>query len=295
MILKLQNLLGYRNSIFGDIFTSVCEKHSNIIQNVADGGAGVGDSAIFYDSILSKFSDTYSIYCYEPLSSNFTVLNRRIDSKHIIAKNIALSDKNELAIFSVPRTIKDNESFRFWEPGTSYCGLLREKPCDIHEFHTEIPTMRLDSEDIVFDFIKLDLQGGEYKALLGLGDRLSKSKLLYIEHRLDIQQINILKLLREYNFSLFFDAMQIGFDPKVNINAHKLNQLGLEIIYISYNPYYFKMKMKEQFFDIAGGYLPRPDIIETLKKHYGMIYAQTDVIAVNNNYSEILSSIDSIK
>lgn len=289
-VLKFQNLLGKQTNVFDDVFNSIVKYDPTFIKTVADCGAGVGDTTLLYESILSRHSDGFHIVSYEPMPVNYKILVERTQGKkNITTKNMAVYKNTGSSLFSVPYTVKDNESFHFWLPGTSYAGFIKEKPNKEHECYFDVPTIKLKDESIIFDFIKLDLQGGEHDALLGLEDNISQSKLLYIEHRLDVDaEKNTIDLLNNYNFSYFFDSMQAGFDHKKNIKSHDLKELGLEIIYISYNPYYFKIKINEAFLDPARNYLPRLDYIHLLKQKYGMIYAQTDIIAIHNEYKDIL-------
>ena len=72
------------------------------------------------------------------------------------------------------------------------------------------------------DFIKLDLQGGEYHALQGMREYISRTKFLWIEYSGDYR---ILKFLKKNNFSLF-DTNYMCLET----NDKELTYLGLQKI-----------------------------------------------------------------
>jgi FkbM family methyltransferase len=116
-----------------------------------DVGANVG----FYSLLASKLVGGGKVFAFEPLPRNLSYLTRHVDlnrASNVDVRALAISDKNAVAKFSVEKT--------------GYMGRLTS------EGEIEVPTATLDSllQDgsiLPPNYIKMDIEGAEYQALLG--------------------------------------------------------------------------------------------------------------------------------
>ncbi len=183
-----------------------------------DGGAGFGETS----KNICKYTNLNGlIYAFEPFQGNHRFF-KNLDSRiKLIDK--ALYNENVVKEFTIPSVVSKKDK---WAEkgmvGYSSLGyieassilkkfLKRIKFKILHLIRNKskinlqtffVDCIKLDNflkEDNI-DFIKLDLQGGEYLALKGMSKYLSKTKFLWIEYSGDYR---ILKFLRENEFILF--------------------------------------------------------------------------------------------
>ena len=258
----------------------------------ADCGAGVGSSAINYASILKehlpKKCNNAQVYCYEPLPENFAMLERRLGNNPIFSlKKVAVSDFTGQSNFHVPSRMKGGDT---WVAGTSYGGSLEEKAFGDN---VVVPTVRLDQEtNGSFDFIKVDLQGGELRALKGLGEKIKDVKLIYSETQLLKDSSEVVDFLQNNGFIVFYDLLQFGFkDPQAYVDVDSLKELGLCVSTLRVpTSDGFPLILWGHFDRAKGPKLNRSGQLEDdVKKFFvkaGLNYLQTDIIAVNvNNFN----------
>ena len=218
MSIKVSNVLS-KNKITDFVqVLKVIEETIGSLNFSIDGGAGSGETA----QNICKFTNLNGlIYAFEPFPGNyrfFSNLDKRI--KHI---DKALYNKNVVKEFTIPSVVSEEDnwakkgmlgysSLGYIEQASLIKKLLRKvkrkiesylKNNSINSLQTFLVNcIKLDSflEVENIDFIKLDLQGGEYLALKGMAKYLSKTKFLWIEYSGDYR---ILELLNRYNFTLF--------------------------------------------------------------------------------------------
>ena len=214
----------------------------------ADVGAGVGTTAVEYHRILEKRLNPgllrrlagerspASITCYEPLPENFAELTRRLGAMpECDLREAAAWNANGTVEFSVPsRRTGDAET---WGAGTSWEGsILPARKRRKHESVT-VRTVRLEDDlPEAPDFVKLDLQGGEMAAIEGLGEMLSRVKLLYVETQL-LKQEPTCQYLADHGFKVLFDQFQ--FAPargQSDFPAQALRDFGIAIDRIFFAP-----------------------------------------------------------
>lgn len=206
------------------------------INTCIDGGAGWGDTS----EIMSRYLDSNgTIYAFEPFANNHKFFKDH-DARINLFK-MALMDYTGSCSFVVPNTVSSESK---WSEkgltGYSSLGHVADIQGKIKHFIKRIlyffnATSQIGKsqkysvectriDDIVtqkdIDFIKLDLQGGEHKALLGMGDLISKCKIMWVEYTGDTK---IVDLLKDTGFVLF-DTNYMTF----NMSNKKLNSIGLE-------------------------------------------------------------------
>ncbi len=261
----------------------------------ADCGAGVGGMSVKYREILreslpSECADAARVYCYEPLPENVAAMTQALgEDPAFVVRPVAVSDRAGEASFSVPTRL-DTDWWQWsagtthqWSAGTSYNGFLSE-PSEWHEQIT-VETVRLEDEAPPrFDFVKLDLQGGEHSAIIGLGEKLEMTKLLHVEHQLLAVEESI-PLLRDRGFITLFDQVQLGIS-RTEFDSTKFAEAGIAVLSAQLTP--------EGDGEVAAsGYLsssPWALDDETLSlsaeagervRELGVSYLQTDVLAIH--------------
>tara|TARA_B100000242_G_C43031956_1_gene480869 strand:+ start:893 stop:1801 length:909 start_codon:yes stop_codon:yes gene_type:complete len=204
-----------------------------------DGGAGSGETA---KNICKYTNPNGLIYAFEPFPGNhrfFSDLDPRIK-----LVNKALYNNNIVKEFTIPSVVSKQDKWA--EKGLlGYSSLgyiesnlikkfLRRVKVKIKNFLRSkspinpqtflVDCIKLDTflKEEYIDFIKLDLQGGEYHALQGMREYISRTKFLWIEYSGDYR---ILKFLKKNNFSLF-DTNYMCLET----NDKELTYLGLQKI-----------------------------------------------------------------
>ncbi len=139
-------------------------KHDDIVAALAhvpghgtalDGGAHVGA----YTRVMAQHFET--VHAFEPAPDTFAALQRNLEdwglADRVHAYAAALSDRHEKVSVDLPRG-RRSLSRQISGPG-------------------DIPTMRIDDLELrQLDFIKLDVEGHEHRALLGGAETLARCR-----------------------------------------------------------------------------------------------------------------------
>lgn len=186
-----------------------------------------------YTKILKKFSSR--IYCFEPEKKNFNYLKDifRFEKK-ISLFNIAISDRNGHEILYTP-DIKRHST-----PNSS----LNKKNIKMRNFNTQkVRIEKLDSfvkknKIKKLDFIKIDVEGHEYKVLKSSIYTLKKFKPILLIELIKKNNNNFfktIKLLNKLNFEMYYYNRQLQklspaavkdfkiFQSKLNQNKKETN------------------------------------------------------------------------
>jgi len=178
-------------------FKSVIEKNNFVV----DVGANIG----FYTMLFSKIvSDTGKVFAFEPEKNNFQklLLNTKF-LKNVQCVNAAISDKTcTLKIY--PSEFGLNVDFRTYPTKNS------DSPIDTVNAYSLDDFLSLNKISKV-DFIKMDIQGYEYYALIGMTNTLKNNTniKLFMEfwpygiQKTGIQPIQIINLLKDLNFNVY--------------------------------------------------------------------------------------------
>ena len=307
MLTSLSNYLksrGHEGDCLSYVLPKMIRRFGTDFRRFADCGGGVGHTSIAYRNYLSANLSVEdltgaSIFTYEPLNENLTEMSNNFSGDSIFTiRPVAVSDVAGKARFTVPRRMTGQSLH--WGEGTSAVGFLGTYAASPETI--EVDTVRLEDEAVEhFDFVKLDLQGGERNALIGLGSKLSSTKVIYAEHQLlGTPSSQPLDFLLRSGFVCFIDKLQFSAVVSRNeIPMSLLRECGIRVERIilpdqrgmAPNLTLFGVLDMEQTKKIAcSGSLPQ-ETIDSLRSA-GVDYMQTDILAINNNvYRDVLDII----
>lgn len=158
-----------------------------------DLGANVG----FYSLLASQFVGVGKVFAFEPLPDNVNYLRRHLvlnSVSNVTVLEVAISDQESLASFKTERT--------------GAMGRLD----GAGELSVRMTTLDclLDSKEIEPpDYIKMDIEGAEFKALLGARRCFEKfsPRLFLATHGSDVHA-NCRDLLRSWNYDLITEELR---------------------------------------------------------------------------------------
>lgn len=175
-----------------------CVDQGEGLNDALDGGAGWGATAT---EMLPYISG--SVYAFEPFPGNHRFFEN-LDPRINLHKQ-ALAAQNGTSLFHVRQSVSNQDSWgQKGLSGYSSVGKIVKQKRSEDDFHVD----SVRGDDVIpssakVDFIKLDLQKGEYAAMLGMERLFSTCKLAWIEFMGDE---NILKFLYNRNFVIFDTA-----------------------------------------------------------------------------------------
>jgi FkbM family methyltransferase len=173
------------------------KKYIEIDSNVVDIGANIG----FYTRLFSKkVGENGKVYAFEPSPENYERLRQNtIDLKNVFIRKAAVGNTNSKLRLYVSNDLNVDH---------------RTYPTKEMRRSVEVDCIRLDAffqENKKIDFIKLDVQGFEYQAILGMQEIIEENKELKMmiefwpsglnEAGSDPQ--NLIELLKRCGFHLY--------------------------------------------------------------------------------------------
>lgn len=237
-----------------------------------DAGAAAG---MVTDKLLEAGAD--HVIAFEPFPGNFPHFDNRIkNNEKVTFIKKAVGDHDGVSSFFVANCVPKGANSHWGKlPGYSSLGYLTDVERTTDERSIEVGVVRLEDyleQDITL--LKMDLQGGELKALVGAGDKISKVKACFIEFNLEWDVIDF--LLNE-GF-IVFDTMFVG---STKVPIEEMDSLVTEA----------HISLLSTGVDAINGYLcntPRnlPDyktFLEKMKKEY-FHFLQTDLIAIRPEF-----------
>ncbi len=264
----------------------------------ADCGAGVGHTALKFardlkSNLDSSLQDGASITAFEPLPENFEELRTQIATRpEIEAIPKAVADYVGETEFVVPRRMQ-GESTR-WGAGTSAVGYIGKSAT---AETVKVNVTRLDEiKPSGFDFIKLDLQGGELAAMKGSGETLKKAKLIYAEHQLlSPRKGQPLDFLQSNGFICYYDRIQFGLRDANILPLSLLEEAGIHVSRVQLPDgrgmpmiLWGQLSFGNRSALLSDGSFTAGFADELAKA--GIYYLQTDVVAINaEHHAEIVT------
>ena len=181
---------------------------------VVDVGANVG----LYTSILSKLvGSNGKVFSYEPEPNNFRLLKKckKINElDNVIIESIAIGEKKENTNFYVSKINSGDNRLSSFKQIHSIISVQKDSLDN-----------KLRKQKYI-DFIKMDIQGGEYLALLGMKNLIVTNKKLIILSEVDYSML----ASANTNLKDFFKFIKLHFPYIYNINSsrNKMNNFNLK-------------------------------------------------------------------
>jgi len=190
-----------------DLIKEVFSRYAKDKNSFYDIGANIGWVSLFYSKALNSKSKVYS---FEPDLQNF----KRLET------NVKLNDSKNITLFNYGISNLDNEQatlYDFKEGNHGMKRILKDKMKDSKS--CEIINYKLDSivfktkEAVPPEFIKIDVEGYEYKVLQGAEQTLIK----YLPGLLIEVDINNLKSNDTSNKEIVDFLKKIGYNKIIDI------------------------------------------------------------------------------
>lgn len=173
---------------------------------IFDIGANVGEYTSYVLSVNSKIR----VHCFEPSKQTFELLKKNLatykDKSELIINNFGLSDKIEEGELFIYTVTGGSNSLYFNENFASISNNLYKEKIKLDILDDYI--VKNDIKKI--DFMKVDVEGHEYKVLLGAHMSLSKGiiKRLQFEYnnywlKSGFRLITALNMLKSYHYKLY--------------------------------------------------------------------------------------------
>jgi len=172
---------------------------------IVDGGASIGDTSIK----LAKLFPFSKVHAFEPFPKFYHILEGICKKNvNITAYNFALSDVEGTNSLNINKSEGTNSLFRSCvSKDHPHHDLLA--PVSKVDVFTKKLDYLFPTETI--DILKLDLQGGEYNALIGAIDLLTSNRIKSIICEIIFEKsyhdqknaFDIISLIESYNFKLF--------------------------------------------------------------------------------------------
>jgi FkbM family methyltransferase len=196
----------FESSLFSKLNISMKEEISYLenislkIENVIDGGANKGD---WSNALLQKFSNIKCLHLIEPNPLHKDYLSEKFANKNIVSfSQKGLSYRNDILKLNYRLGYDSHASLNFGKTST-------DEICETVDCITlDDLISQLNWQKV--DLLKLDLEGFDYFALLGLTQSLSANKVKIIQFEVTRSwekngccPMNALKLLQNYDFDCY--------------------------------------------------------------------------------------------
>jgi FkbM family methyltransferase len=192
------------NGVYGELDTRIMKEY--VLKNdiVIDVGANIGYYTLLFSRLVGEQGKVLS---FEPEPKNFEILKKNIEInayKNVQIEQVALSDKNgEIDLF-VSDNMLNHKIYRTEN--------IISKPIKVKAITLDDYVSKHELTDKI-NFIKIDVEGAELKAMNGMKHILQESKKL--------------KIFTEF---MFHHLKQCGSEPKDLVNL--LLDEGFEIHYV---------------------------------------------------------------
>ena len=155
---------------------------------VIDGGANIGD----YSLLINKIIPSCKVFCFEPVNNTFnTLLSKTKNIDNINAINKGLYKEN----CSMNMNVYDSHT---------HSSLYEMQKFSNEQLKTQ-ESILVKGDDFLkensiekVDFLKIDIEGAEYDALLGFKQSILEGKIRVIQFEYGLKNISTKKLLIDY-------------------------------------------------------------------------------------------------
>lgn len=238
------------------------------MEYLIDGGAGSGSTS---SVMLRRMPSAKKVWAFEPFEGNHRFFDR-LDPRIELAK-YALYKERASMTFEVSTIVPEDST---WGArglaGYSSAGRINANPrSGTHVY--DVDCVRADEFVGVgqrIDFVKLDLQGGEYDAIIGMEAFLPETQLMWVEFG---GQPGLLDLLDERDFVLFDTEYLFRGSPTVGaLEKFTVKEADIPL---STGTFAWKGVPKRTWSDYMKQF-------NEMQKNDGLI--QTDLVCVNRNF-----------
>ncbi len=181
---KLDSISQKKNILF------IKKKLGNEIETLIDIGANVGETILEFNRNF-KIKKIYSI---EPNFEAYNEIkkqkNKNVEVFNFAASDIEEQDKLKIGYLSSMSTINEINNDSIYTKVKSFIIWILTRKFAIYKNETIIEKKRLDKfidkQNIdVIDILKIDTEGHEFNVIKGLGDHITKVKLILFEYHDD--------------------------------------------------------------------------------------------------------------
>ena len=181
---KLDSISQKKNILF------IKKKLGNEIETLIDVGANIGETILEFNRNF-KIKKIYSI---EPNFEAYNEIrkqkNKNVEVFNFAASDIEEQDKLKIGYLSSMSTINEINIDSIYTKVKSFIIWILTRKFAIYKNETIIEKKRLDKfidkQDIdVVDILKIDTEGHEFNVIKGLGDHITKVKLILFEYHDD--------------------------------------------------------------------------------------------------------------
>ncbi len=175
---------------------------------VVEVGGHIGYISIFFSHLVGNNG---SLVVFEPGSNNLPYINENIEYspfKNHTIKQVAVGQEVGMATFYEDDLTGQNNSLVRDFDGFKNNSKNSFVEARIQEKTVKVTTLDLEFEDKNVDVIKIDIEGGEWPAILG-AEKLIKTQKPILMVEIQADQNNIFQFMKRYSY--------IGFNVKKNI------------------------------------------------------------------------------
>lgn len=219
-----------KDGVFDIALTNFILRNFNAGMNVVDIGANLG-----YVTVLMgyKVGATGKVTAYEASPKNFAFLEQNVKMNYLRHVDI-----HNLAVYSEESNIKLYEPSMFMGSGSTKKDIVEsfrvDAPFDILN-EVIIPTVTIDSHlgnSRKIDFMKMDIEGGEYQAFLGMLNLIEKDNISVISFEMNSaalgEELYALKEMMRY-FKNSKDARFYSINGEGNLEAGDMENLFSQV------------------------------------------------------------------
>ena len=204
----------YKNGTYEDALFNFVQKHIHKKEIIIDIGAALGYYSLMFSSAVGKSGKVYS---FEPESNAYSYLKKNIsinNIQNVETFNLAVDEKDGEASFLKTSNLQNNKS--------KWGGSISRIESDL-----KVKTCSLDNLNLQnVDWIKLDVDGNEFRILKGMHQLIEKSKnlKLIMEFDLDIIKKNNSKLEINNTYKYLASAFEFALVCEENYKYLDLNK-----------------------------------------------------------------------
>lgn len=267
---------------------AVAGRLSGTVENphIVDVGSYRGS---FAREALNRFgAREFTLHCFDAFPGNIETAREAVSDPRVTFVNAAVTAEDQDAVtFAIPRRSFAVDGRNTWG------GRVATDPAAPRFADDEKLSVRGVSLDSYFAslavssplMVKMDIQGGEYDALMGMRRTLPKTSLLYIECQLrNGRDLRYIRFLEKAGFAVVMDSFQFRMKPE-------LSRADAEAICKVLNLRITRFEPQGEIHAVAREGAQIPDALSSKSPFSSFFnYFQTDLLAVNTRQPAAMSA-----